>query len=222
MKSNHFDKFPLFKHARPMIVRVSAGESLFIPEGWFHQVDSSSGTIAINFWWKGLVSDSNSQLLKGSKIFIRVLMENLIQEEKQHFIHQFLSNEWNLYLQSKSLLELSNLLLETCFLKKDSTQMSYILINLDFGTLQDVFLSLSASHSQEFQLMMETLSPCNISILTHRFETCEKNSNSAMGSFYEKLFSLWKNQEVNIIESMLNREEKFSRDALKRIIDSLF
>ncbi|KAL9318449.1 hypothetical protein ACSQ67_014966 [Phaseolus vulgaris] len=33
-------------------VVLQAGDALFIPEGWFHQVDSDDLTIAINFWWR--------------------------------------------------------------------------------------------------------------------------------------------------------------------------
>ena len=30
---------------------LRAGDCLFIPEGWWHWVDSSSGAMAVNFWW---------------------------------------------------------------------------------------------------------------------------------------------------------------------------
>ncbi|KAG2402790.1 uncharacterized protein HKW66_Vig0250090 [Vigna angularis] len=33
-------------------VVLQAGDALFIPEGWFHQVDSDDLTIAVNFWWR--------------------------------------------------------------------------------------------------------------------------------------------------------------------------
>ncbi|CAK7346519.1 unnamed protein product [Dovyalis caffra] len=33
-------------------VILHAGDALFIPEGWFHQVDSDDLTIAVNFWWQ--------------------------------------------------------------------------------------------------------------------------------------------------------------------------
>ena len=31
-----------------------AGDALFLPEGWWHQVDSEAVTIAVNFWWRSL------------------------------------------------------------------------------------------------------------------------------------------------------------------------
>ena len=34
-------------------VVLFAGDCLFIPEGWFHQVTSEPKTIAVNLWWGG-------------------------------------------------------------------------------------------------------------------------------------------------------------------------
>lgn len=31
--------------------RLMPGDALYIPEGWWHQVDSEPGTLAVNFWW---------------------------------------------------------------------------------------------------------------------------------------------------------------------------
>lgn len=35
---------------------VSSGDVLYIPEGWIHQVQSDSGTLAVNFWWRSSVT----------------------------------------------------------------------------------------------------------------------------------------------------------------------
>ena len=31
---------------------MQAGDALFLPEGWWHQIDSEGSTIAVNFWWR--------------------------------------------------------------------------------------------------------------------------------------------------------------------------
>ena len=31
---------------------MQAGDAIFIPEGWWHQIDSAAGTIAVNIWWR--------------------------------------------------------------------------------------------------------------------------------------------------------------------------
>jgi hypothetical protein len=35
-----------------VLLSCQAGDALFLPEGWWHQVDSSEVTIAVNFWWR--------------------------------------------------------------------------------------------------------------------------------------------------------------------------
>ncbi|KAI3801029.1 hypothetical protein L1987_29129 [Smallanthus sonchifolius] len=61
--SNHsavpIDKLDLSVHPRAAHLKkysqrviLQAGDALFIPEGWFHQVDSENLTVAVNFWWQ--------------------------------------------------------------------------------------------------------------------------------------------------------------------------
>ncbi|XP_026412044.1 uncharacterized protein LOC113307808 isoform X1 [Papaver somniferum] len=39
-------------------VTLQAGDALFIPEGWLHQVDSDEVTIAVNIWWRSSIMTS--------------------------------------------------------------------------------------------------------------------------------------------------------------------
>ncbi|CAO3659240.1 unnamed protein product [Rhizopus stolonifer] len=47
------DRYPKFKHARPIEITVNEGEMLYLPALWFHQVlqQGSEGVIAINYWY---------------------------------------------------------------------------------------------------------------------------------------------------------------------------
>eukprot|EP00850_Spirogloea_muscicola_P001856 SM000007S20816 [mRNA] locus=s7:318142:322356:- [translate_table: standard] len=36
-------------------VTLASGDALFLPEGWYHQVNSERSTIAVNFWWPSKV-----------------------------------------------------------------------------------------------------------------------------------------------------------------------
>ena len=48
---NDSSEFPLFQHATPIKFVLQAGECLYLPCGWFHEVSSSGGRhIAINYW----------------------------------------------------------------------------------------------------------------------------------------------------------------------------
>ena len=52
-QQQHADVPQSVPHGRVFKVTVNAGEALFIPEGWWHQVWSEAGTIAANYWFDG-------------------------------------------------------------------------------------------------------------------------------------------------------------------------
>ena len=43
-------RFPLYARAACCCVTLLAGDALFIPEGYWHQVDSDGTTPAVNYW----------------------------------------------------------------------------------------------------------------------------------------------------------------------------
>ncbi|KAL1926170.1 hypothetical protein VTP01DRAFT_6035 [Rhizomucor pusillus] len=47
------EKYPRFKHAKPIVITVNEGEMLYLPALWFHQVlqKGDQGVIAINAWY---------------------------------------------------------------------------------------------------------------------------------------------------------------------------
>ncbi|KAI7875142.1 Clavaminate synthase-like protein [Lichtheimia hyalospora FSU 10163] len=49
----NLERFPRFKHARPIVVKVQAGDILYLPALWFHQVlqHGDDGVIAVNAWY---------------------------------------------------------------------------------------------------------------------------------------------------------------------------
>ncbi|KAH8270065.1 hypothetical protein KR018_003461 [Drosophila ironensis] len=44
-------KYPQYSRARPLHVRVQAGDILYLPNYWFHHVRQSHKCIAVNFWY---------------------------------------------------------------------------------------------------------------------------------------------------------------------------
>jgi hypothetical protein len=48
----NLEMFPLFKHATPIQVQLSAGDCIYIPGMWYHYIKSGQGSnIAINWWY---------------------------------------------------------------------------------------------------------------------------------------------------------------------------
>ncbi|XP_047157234.1 uncharacterized protein LOC124828070 isoform X2 [Vigna umbellata] len=65
-------------------VVLQAGDALFIPEGWFHQVDSDDLTIAVNFWWR---SNMMSCMLEHmDAYYLRRILRRLIDKEMDQLL----------------------------------------------------------------------------------------------------------------------------------------
>ena len=43
--------FPAYANARPLRVRVEAGDMLYLPSLWFHHVSQSHACVAVNYWY---------------------------------------------------------------------------------------------------------------------------------------------------------------------------
>ncbi|ONK65020.1 tRNA wybutosine-synthesizing protein 5 [Asparagus officinalis] len=71
---------------------LHSGDALFIPEGWFHQVDSDNVTIAVNFWWKSYI------------------MSNILEHMDAYYLRRILNRlagkEMNSMLQNSSVMNL--------------------------------------------------------------------------------------------------------------------
>ncbi|KAL2323514.1 hypothetical protein Fmac_027893 [Flemingia macrophylla] len=65
-------------------VVLQAGDALFIPEGWFHQVDSDDLTIAINFWWRSNMM--SSMLEHMDAYYLRRILRRLIDKEMDQLL----------------------------------------------------------------------------------------------------------------------------------------
>ncbi|XP_058209299.1 lysine-specific demethylase JMJ31 isoform X2 [Rhododendron vialii] len=60
-------------------VILHAGDALFIPEGWFHQVDSEDLTIAVNFWWRSDLMSGMSEHMDA--YYLRLLLRRLTDKQ---------------------------------------------------------------------------------------------------------------------------------------------
>ncbi|CAA7388076.1 unnamed protein product [Spirodela intermedia] len=65
-------------------VILHGGDALFIPEGWFHQVDSEDLTIAVNFWWHSTVM--GSMLEHMDAYYLRRILNRLVDKEMNEML----------------------------------------------------------------------------------------------------------------------------------------
>ncbi|EXB26544.1 Lysine-specific demethylase 8 [Morus notabilis] len=69
-------------------VILCAGDALFIPEGWFHQVDSDDLTIAVNFWWQSSVMSNMSEHMDAYYLRRNEVLHKASSTEKQNMMRQ--------------------------------------------------------------------------------------------------------------------------------------
>lgn len=67
-----------------LLVSLQAGDALFIPEGWWHQVDSDHTTIAVNFWWQSTFTKGLQQQAHMQQYYLRRLMDGLLDTERSN------------------------------------------------------------------------------------------------------------------------------------------
>ncbi|XP_065861078.1 lysine-specific demethylase JMJ31 isoform X2 [Euphorbia lathyris] len=65
-------------------VILHAGDALFIPEGWFHQVDSEDLTIAVNIWWRSNITCSMLEHMDA--YYLRRILRRLTDKEMDHIV----------------------------------------------------------------------------------------------------------------------------------------
>ncbi|KAJ4968773.1 hypothetical protein NE237_015474 [Protea cynaroides] len=72
----------LMENSQTAILRP--GDALFIPEGWFHQVDSNDLTIAVNFWWQSTTMSGMSEHMDA--YYFRRVLRRLIDKEMNQML----------------------------------------------------------------------------------------------------------------------------------------
>lgn len=90
----NFKVHPRAKHAWDHCRKVllHAGDALFIPEGWFHQVDSNALTIAVNFWWPSKIMLAMESHMDA--YYLRRITSRLVDSEKEKMLKAVLVHNW--------------------------------------------------------------------------------------------------------------------------------
>ena len=93
IKRPNFKKFSKFKEAVQYKVTLNPGNVLFIPSGWWHQVESLNPSISLNFWWNPKISECEASHV------LRYRLGEAFKENKFSEINGWLDlGEFNSYL----------------------------------------------------------------------------------------------------------------------------
>ncbi|XP_030545883.1 uncharacterized protein LOC115752003 [Rhodamnia argentea] len=82
-------------------VILKAGDALFIPEGWFHQVDSDNLSIAVNFWWQSNLMRSMSEHMDA--YYLRRILRRLTDKEMELMLPKPVSGECKVHESEQTL-----------------------------------------------------------------------------------------------------------------------
>ncbi|XP_073141034.1 lysine-specific demethylase JMJ31 isoform X1 [Henckelia pumila] len=129
-------------------VILHAGDALFIPEGWFHQVDSESLTIAVNFWWG---SDMISGMLEHmDSYYLRRILKRLTDKEMDRMLcismdtaDKKVNNTCGQSTHGNSDLDMNH---QTASLKGRNPEQSFMLNELEPLALQSLHELVSLVH----------------------------------------------------------------------------
>jgi len=70
-------------------VTLQAGDALFIPEGWWHQVESTPGTVAANYWFPGTHHAVSQACAHQAPFLLRSLAQDLLWSSRRRLVHAF-------------------------------------------------------------------------------------------------------------------------------------
>ncbi|EOA20355.1 hypothetical protein CARUB_v10000670mg [Capsella rubella] len=81
LENPNLSDYPRAEHSlkQSQEVTLNAGDAVFIPEGWFHQVDSDDLTIAVNFWWQSNIMSNMPEHM--DSYYLRRITRRLIDRE---------------------------------------------------------------------------------------------------------------------------------------------
>lgn len=212
-------------------VEVTAGQMLFIPEGWYHQVDSLGPiAIAVNFWWPGYDKQLDAVAGTGMEYYclrrlvmamtkqrIEASLRLLPSEEKTHKRNrqsaeespkrQKVEQQEN---QLNGLEEVGRLVAEN-----DENGICQYLLHMDAQQLMAAFRGAMHHKPMELARVLMQLSPRATYIWTTTLEgrecaeQCEKNN---MGEFAESLFEVLLSVDKYSLTSIREKKEAFARD----------
>ncbi|XP_024520770.1 jmjC domain-containing protein D isoform X3 [Selaginella moellendorffii] len=233
-----YQKYPRFrdasKHSRVLV--VDAGSAVFIPEGWFHQVDSAALTIAVNFWWASKQSCAFDTPMDA--YYLRRILVSLLDAEKRSMLG------WNphvdveidlddvqgaedLTVNSLSPLETKQLhVILSCVAVAvnngncEDDPIASVFLNTSPRSLRRIFLTMVTTFPRSLEaLVLHALSPVAAELLTKQFEEMDSiASEASQAEFYKRFYSVFDDSSV-AMAALLDRKEAFASKALDSVME---
>ena len=81
-RNHHQSRLGTCADVAPLELELGAGDVAFIPKGWWHQVESHSGTVAFNFWFQHVAVEAPLCAPNVSSYYLRALMAAHVDRER--------------------------------------------------------------------------------------------------------------------------------------------
>lgn len=181
--------------AKEFIVR--SGDGLYIPEGWIHQVESDSGTIAINFWWKSSVT-----MHFGSEMdsyYLRRLISNRISTVRLEILKEACARSYVRCLESRDK--------KRCSLREQGDgNIPSRLLSLEAST-EIIDPQLCSEEKQFLERILECIGP----MFSNAEGAVGDSSDSLMCHVEPLLLALLHKGAISFIRVLINLRNSFPR-----------
>lgn len=176
-------------------------DALFIPEGWWHQVDSDEFTIAVNYWWEG----ARVELTRDPDMmpyYARVLMDELIKQETDKYLAELrVSHKEYTSMDSISTI-ISRFLATTAKSKRERVVMAVE----DPPQQRELQLQLSTGYSSAWQTLLRNASNELAAVLTEFWDAWADDEG-----FFTQIFSPLGDDEADTKQVLLDKRDAFRR-----------
>lgn len=200
-----------FREAPAQRFAVTAGDALFIPEGWWHQVDSDEFTIAINYWWSG----EREQLVADPRMtpyYARVLVEELIKQQCETRLSKLRASSTT--AQSTEQGENPSTI-ATFFAASGQSNREKELLSLSDASFVDTQRRIATTDPIAWRELLKNASVDCVAVLTQSWE-----DNSIDADFLGVLFSALGDEEGAIKQQLVAKQEQFRRFCAEEVFRS--
>lgn len=221
-------RHPRFADAKPhMRVVLDAGDALFIPEGWWHQVDSDAFSIAVNFWFDGL----QKQLTQESSMtpyYARVLLQDLLEREGERYLEGLRTSgmaKEHEHHKSQTTADIVKRVLKASHQgEKEQILIASAQNPREFERVQRVLASL---HAADWCSLLEDASQDFVALLTASWErVVAQNEGERSEQSGEPLasvvFSAFPDGGEQIRNQLLVKKESFDKKLCARVVQDTF
>lgn len=218
-----------FADAKPHLrVVLDAGDALFIPEGWWHQVDSDAFTIAVNFWFDGLQKQLTQEPLMTS-YYARVLMQGLLKRESEQYLEELrasaIAKEQQQQCQPGSTVnDIVGRVLKARH--QQEKEQIFTASEQNAQEFEHAQRLLATRHAPDWRLLLENASDDFVALLTTSWERMAHNAPKSEQSQEEELtnvvFSAFPDGGEQIRSQLLAKKGAFDKKLSVQVVRDTF